>query len=85
MPVRESIQRSMLILTVALVTTYPTFAQIKSSVATPDEKPRKVRAEANRIYKEWPKNDVALIITGDELRAHCLYDSDRQQGSCFQG
>ncbi|HZE67928.1 MAG TPA: GWxTD domain-containing protein [Pyrinomonadaceae bacterium] len=37
---------------------------------SPDLKPRKVKDESKRVFKDWPKTDVALIITPDELRAY---------------
>jgi len=36
----------------------------------PDEKPRKVKREDNRAFRDWPKSDVKLIITPEEEDAY---------------
>jgi GWxTD domain-containing protein len=37
---------------------------------TPDEKDRKVKREDNRVFRDWPKSDVRLIITPEEEDAY---------------
>ncbi len=37
---------------------------------TPEDKPRKVKTEPDKVLIEWPRKDVSLIITADELRAY---------------
>jgi GWxTD domain-containing protein len=78
MPTRESIQNSTFVLIIILVTAGSIFAQTTSS-QTPDQKGRKLRSEPNRIYKEWPKKEVALIITEDELRAYEKLETDEER------
>lgn len=48
---------------------------------SPEEKPRKVKKEPSRAYRDWPKQDVALIITTEELRAYekLATDEEREQ------
>jgi GWxTD domain-containing protein len=41
----------------------------KQSIQTPDDQPRKIKAEPKNAYERWLKEDVALIITPDERRA----------------
>src|SRR6185312_7372344 len=36
----------------------------------PDEKDRKVKRENNRVFRDWPKSDVRLIITPEEEDAY---------------
>jgi GWxTD domain-containing protein len=36
---------------------------------TPNDKDRKIKREDDRVFQEWPKRDVFLIITPDEQRA----------------
>ena len=43
--------------------------QAKQSNQTPDDQPRKVKAEPKNAYERWLREDVALIITPDERRA----------------
>ncbi len=45
----------------------------------PDEKQRKVKAEPSRVFTDWPKQDVALIITPDELRAYEKLKTDEER------
>jgi GWxTD domain-containing protein len=54
-------------------------AQTKPRTQSPDEKPRKVKTEPNRVYKDWPKNDVALIITQAERAAYDKLQTDEER------
>jgi len=48
---------------------------------TPDEKPRRIKKEPNRVFKDWARKEVALIITPDELKAYekLATDEEREQ------
>src|ERR1700687_5741687 len=37
---------------------------------TPEDKPRKVKTEPDKVLIKWPKKECSLIITPDELRAY---------------
>jgi len=37
---------------------------------TPDNKPRKIKREDDRVFRDWPKSDVKLIITPEEEDAY---------------
>lgn len=41
----------------------------KKPTQSPDQKPRKIKAESDRAFKDWPK-EVDAIITGPELEAY---------------
>ncbi len=69
-------------LAVSFLLTIPAFSQGKNSPTQPaDEKPRQVEAEIKKAYRDWPKKDVALIITPGELQAYekLKTDDEREQ------
>jgi GWxTD domain-containing protein len=53
----------------------------QSRPQSPEQKSRKIKQEPNRVYKDWPKKDVALIISQDELTAYekLKTDDEREQ------
>ena len=53
-------------------------AQPKSSGADPQTKPRKIKSEAAKAFKEWIQ-DVEPIITPDELKAWNKLQSDEER------
>ncbi len=54
-------------------------AQSKPAAQSPEQKPRKSKPEPNRVYKDWPKTDVALIISKDELNAYEKLQTDEER------
>ncbi|HEV7396324.1 MAG TPA: GWxTD domain-containing protein [Pyrinomonadaceae bacterium] len=68
MSVRGSIISIALFLSFGFLTAGIT-AQKKPS-QTPDEKQRKVKREDDRVFRDWPKSDVKLIITPEEEAAY---------------
>jgi GWxTD domain-containing protein len=66
-----------LLLACGLVTSQPLQSQqakqpkqSKQSNQTPDDQPRKIKAEPKNAYDRWLKEDVSLIITPAERRAY---------------
>ncbi len=60
----------------------PSLSQSKHK--TPDNKQRKVKAEVARVFTDWPKQDVSLIITPDELRAYENLATDEEREKFIQ-
>ena len=56
------------ILVVLLVLVPPALAQPKSSGVDPQKKPRRIKQEPDKAFKEWVQ-DVGPIIRPDELKA----------------
>jgi GWxTD domain-containing protein len=50
----------------------------KKPTQSPDQKPRKVRVESDRAFKDWPK-EVDAIITGRELEAYRKLDNNEER------
>jgi GWxTD domain-containing protein len=61
-----------LVLGILLFVTLLTASALLADAQTqaPDEKPRKVKREDNRVFRDWPKSDVKLIITPEEEDAY---------------
>ena len=55
-------------LLVLSLNTRPTLSQRNQSDPA-NERARKIKSEPRRIYQDWPKRDVALIITPECLPA----------------
>ncbi|MCY7377545.1 MAG: GWxTD domain-containing protein [Pyrinomonadaceae bacterium] len=55
------------------------FAQDPKPTEDPSTKARKVKAEVNKVYKDWKNKDVPYIITGDEKKAFDLLKSDEER------
>lgn len=45
----------------------------------PNDKPRNVTTEANKVYKKWMENDVAYIITPEEKKAFKALATDEER------
>ena len=56
----------------------PLAAQPKNS-QDPSEKPRKVKEELKKAYKDWLDKDVAYIITDEERRAFKKLETDDER------
>ena len=54
-------------------------AQSNRTAQSPEQKPRKTKPEPNRVYKDWPKNDVVLIISKNELNAYEKLQTDEER------
>jgi GWxTD domain-containing protein len=67
------------IFTLILVMSLPVRAQITTAAQTPDQKPRKVKSEPSRVFKDWPVKDVRVIITRDELKAYEKLETDEER------
>ena len=50
----------------------------KSQTQTPEEKPRKVKAEPNKVFKEWIK-EVEPILTDAERDAYLKLKTDQER------
>src|SRR4026209_2167731 len=55
------------------------FAQSQKQTQDPSEKPRNVKPELKKAYKEWLDKDVAYIITDDERRAFKKLETDDER------
>ena len=73
---RPSLRFVVVVLSVLLVGSFVSSQTLQTRPAkqakqaqTPDEKPRKVKAEADNAYTRWIKEDVSLIITPAERAA----------------
>ena len=51
----------------------------KSNQQDPSEKPRKVKEELKKAYKDWLDKDVAYIITDEERRAFKKLETDDER------
>ncbi len=58
------------------------FSQQKQKA--PGEKERKVKTEAARVFTDWPKQDVSLIITPAELNAYNKLNTDDEREKFIQ-
>ncbi len=78
MPSRNSsrVAVAMLSLTFALS---PVTAQKKTGGQDPSEKPRNVKPEVKKAYKEWLDKDVAYIITEEERKAYKKLETDEER------
>jgi GWxTD domain-containing protein len=64
----------------ALVFAVPSgLAQKKSSSQDPTEKPRNVKPELKKAYKDWLDKDVAYIITDEERKAFRKLETDDER------
>jgi GWxTD domain-containing protein len=54
-------------------------AQKKNSGQDPSEKPRNVKPELKKAYKDWLEKDVAYIITDDERKAFKKLETDDER------
>lgn len=68
MSYRKSALRLVLFLSV-LMTNSPLFAQDPRPTQDPSEKPRNVKPELKKAYKDWLDKDVTYIITDEERKA----------------
>lgn len=57
----------------------PAFAQEDPPSQDPSTKPRKVREEIDKIYKDWVNKDVAYIITKEEKKAFEKLKTDEER------
>lgn len=46
---------------------------------SPEDKPRDVKVEAKKVYKDWIKKDVAYIITSEEKKAFNQLKTDEER------
>jgi GWxTD domain-containing protein len=78
MPFRNSrrVAVAMLSLTFALS---PVAAQKKPAGQDPSEKPRNVKPELKKAYKDWLDKDVAYIITDEERKAFKKLETDDER------
>src|SRR5713226_4109970 len=51
----------------------------KDSGQDPSEKPRNVKPELNKAYKDWLDKDVAYIITDEERKAFKKLETDDER------
>jgi GWxTD domain-containing protein len=63
---------------VAMAAAMAAAQQPKPSV-DPNEKPRTVKVEVKRAYKDWVEKDVAYIITSEERKAFKLLTTDEER------
>ncbi|MGH9883541.1 MAG: GWxTD domain-containing protein, partial [Pyrinomonadaceae bacterium] len=63
--------------------TASSFSQSKPQ-RLPDRKQRNVKSEPRKVYSDWPRQDVALIITPDEERAYAKLTSDEEREQFIQ-
>jgi len=78
MPIRNSsrVAVAMFSLTFALS---PVAAQKKTGDQDPSEKPRNVKPELKKAYKDWLEKDVAYIITDEERKAFKKLETDDER------
>lgn len=78
MPIRNSsrVAVAMFSLTFALS---PVAAQKKPGDQDPSEKPRNVKPELKKAYKDWLEKDVAYIITDEERKAFKKLETDDER------
>ena len=69
MPCRRLAPCCAIALVYLCLTALPVLAQVTKSNQPPDQKPRKVKPEIKKSYRDWAREDVAPIITPAELAA----------------
>jgi len=79
MPSRKTIRNSLFVLALFCLAACFAGAQDKRSSQTPDQKPRKIKPEPNRVYKDWPRREVALIISAEEIKAYEKLQTDEER------
>ena len=79
MPSRKTIRNSSFVLALFCLAACFAGAQDKRSSQTPDQKPRKIKPEPNRVYKDWPRREVALIISAEEIKAYEKLQTDEER------
>jgi GWxTD domain-containing protein len=79
MPSRKTIRKSLFVLALFCLAACFAGAQDKRSSQTPDQKPRKIKPEPNRVYKDWPRREVALIISAEEIKAYEKLQTDEER------
>ncbi len=62
----------------------PTASQTKTTNQPADEKSRKVKAEPDNAFREWLKEDVAIIITPEERAAFEKLKTDEERAQFTQ-
>jgi GWxTD domain-containing protein len=62
----------------------PAVSQRNQSNQTPDQKPRKIRPEPKKVYQDWPKKEVSLIITPEEQKAYDKLATDEEREQFIQ-
>src|SRR5216684_708610 len=58
-------------------------AQIKQTPQSPEQNPRKIKKEPNKVFQEWPK-EVEPIITEAELRAYRKLQTDEERAQFIE-
>jgi GWxTD domain-containing protein len=71
--------RLFLVLSVIVSTGLPTYSQKPAKGQDPTEKPRNVKPELKKAYKDWLEKDVAYIITDEERKAFKKLETDDER------
>jgi GWxTD domain-containing protein len=71
--------RLLFVLAALAVTALPGYSQNNSKSQDPSEKPRNVKPELKRAYKDWLEKDVAYIITDEERKAFKKLQTDDER------
>ena len=71
--------RLAMLLTFSLAATTPLFAQDERRPQDPSEKPRNVKPELKKAYKDWLDKDVTYIITDEERKAFKKLQTDDER------
>jgi GWxTD domain-containing protein len=75
------IRRPALLLAMLALLACNALAQTDAKIQDPRDKPRKVKVEVKKAYKDWIEKDVAYIITSEERKAwnKLQTDDEREQ------
>ncbi|HLE62894.1 MAG TPA: GWxTD domain-containing protein [Pyrinomonadaceae bacterium] len=79
MSFRTGSLRLLFVLSALAVTALPGYSQNNSKSQDPSEKPRNVKPELKRAYKDWLEKDVAYIITDEERKAFKKLQTDDER------
>ncbi|HKZ03175.1 MAG TPA: hypothetical protein VJ180_13100, partial [Pyrinomonadaceae bacterium] len=71
--------RLLFALSALVITALPGFSQNSPKSQDPSEKPRTVKPELKRAYKDWLEKDVAYIITDEERKAFKKLQTDDER------
>jgi GWxTD domain-containing protein len=79
MPFQKATLRLAVFAFVLTVTSLPTPAQDPGSTQDPMDKPRNVKPELKKAYKDWLEKDVAYVITDEERKAFKKLADDNER------
>jgi GWxTD domain-containing protein len=75
----QKIRNLIFVVLISVMASSFVFAQKPQATIDPNEKPRNVKPELKRAYKDWLEKDVPYIITSEEKRAFKQLQTDEER------